>query len=156
MGHIESTLWTVYHSHENNNQQTTDVRAMAQLAIVNYLRRMSQLRMFFFSNRPSISNVKDWQDVWSASTRTTSFFASLAQSAGSRRRASRGTLRKGHVESGCNPRSSQSSEFAENAGHHTGHPRRAADALGLVRSIHVLGKFSSWDRDSRSAIGSAT
>ena len=50
------------------------------------------------AKQSSPNNVYDWHDVWNVSARITTCFASLAQSAGSRRRTSRVTLQKGHVD----------------------------------------------------------
>ena len=44
---------------------------------------------------------------------------------------------------------------ATSAGHHSDQSRSAADAPGRGWTIHVFGKFTSWDRDALSAIGSA-
>ena len=44
---------------------------------------------------------------------------------------------------------------ATSAGHPSNQSRSAADAPGRGWTIHVLGKFTSWDRDARSAIRSA-
>ena len=40
---------------------------------------------------------------------------------------------------------------ATSAGHHSDQSRSAADAPGRGWTIHVLGKFASWDRDALSA-----